>query len=317
MKVKVTRTTSYTVEYDGIEYELQHEPADGSIKVKVLSDGTAVVGYLCQDEDCGNPLEDCDGEGKIIDRRSINAFNEACGIDEYGEKTGKPNPLAVLLDLYEHGGSSWSLSGEGMQCQWDTSKCAGVWVPDHCCEEHIKSVAIEHCLPEGTKVEYKSKYNEDGTCITRPCKPGEASYFKDENTVPDERYNNVITYTLPDGRTEGGFKTFGSAYKAAAKALGIKLNKATLKIGERKAAEVCAKQAVTEYNKWLAGDCWGIVVEVHQNGERVNDYEACWGFVGSEHAEEEMTSRMDNAAEDYIPKPAAEDVKTAEEEFAQ
>ena len=37
---------------------------------------------------------------------------------------------ARLLACYDHGGQVWSLSGGGMQCRWDTSNSAGVWVPD-------------------------------------------------------------------------------------------------------------------------------------------------------------------------------------------
>jgi hypothetical protein len=35
---------------------------------------------------------------------------------------------AWLLDYYEHGLCHWSLSGEGMQCQWDTSRNSGILV---------------------------------------------------------------------------------------------------------------------------------------------------------------------------------------------
>lgn len=37
---------------------------------------------------------------------------------------------AQLLAVYSHSGEYWSLSGQGMQCQWDTSNAAGVWIPD-------------------------------------------------------------------------------------------------------------------------------------------------------------------------------------------
>lgn len=40
------------------------------------------------------------------------------------------NPLAVKLDIYEHSGRSYSISGEGMQCRWDTSSCGAIWEPD-------------------------------------------------------------------------------------------------------------------------------------------------------------------------------------------
>jgi hypothetical protein len=43
------------------------------------------------------------------------------------------NPSAQLLAVYSHSGEHWSLSGQGMQCQWDTSNCAGVWLPPDGC----------------------------------------------------------------------------------------------------------------------------------------------------------------------------------------
>jgi hypothetical protein len=35
---------------------------------------------------------------------------------------------AFVLSAYEHGGISWSLSGEGMQCQFDTARVAGLLI---------------------------------------------------------------------------------------------------------------------------------------------------------------------------------------------
>jgi hypothetical protein len=50
--------------------------------------------------------------------------------DGYRPKLGIRSKLkagtAFRLDYYEHGGSSWSLSGEGMQDGWDTSRGAGI-----------------------------------------------------------------------------------------------------------------------------------------------------------------------------------------------
>lgn len=44
---------------------------------------------------------------------------------------------AQLLACYDHGGQVWSLSGSGMQCRWDTSNKAGVWVPDECLRKQL------------------------------------------------------------------------------------------------------------------------------------------------------------------------------------
>lgn len=40
------------------------------------------------------------------------------------------NPYTVVLDCYSHSGEVWSVSGQGMQCAFDTTNAAGVWVPD-------------------------------------------------------------------------------------------------------------------------------------------------------------------------------------------
>lgn len=46
---------------------------------------------------------------------------------------------ACLLACYDHGSQWWSLSGGGMQCRWDTSNQAGVWVPDDTLREQLDS----------------------------------------------------------------------------------------------------------------------------------------------------------------------------------
>lgn len=47
------------------------------------------------------------------------------------------NPNAVLLSCYEHGGIVWNIQGEGMNCRWDSSNAAAVWVPDSVALDNI------------------------------------------------------------------------------------------------------------------------------------------------------------------------------------
>lgn len=55
-----------------------------------------------------------------------------------GRRDGTIGTLyAILLDVYDHGGQVYSMSGEGMNCSWDTSKGGAVWIPDPRCLEHI------------------------------------------------------------------------------------------------------------------------------------------------------------------------------------
>lgn len=44
----------------------------------------------------------------------------------------------VLLDIYEHGGMAYSVTGTGMQCRWDTTRGGAIWVPDDGAQENIR-----------------------------------------------------------------------------------------------------------------------------------------------------------------------------------
>jgi hypothetical protein len=259
---KVKSRVVHTVSEDDRNFDTTFAPVDDTT-VKILPDGRAVVGYLVVDDDCENPLENCDAMGRIYSRMRHSGqeekFYAAFGRNTDGTKYGKPNPFAVMLDCYEHSGVVWSVAGEGYQCQWDTSGGAGVWVPDDCCVEHIYYTAIRALLPEGTDVSYKGN-------------------------------NNVITCTLPDGVTYGGYKSFVTAIRAAAKYLGITLDKDALAKEARKVAVVCARQACETYTDWCNGSVYGVVVEVFDANDEVIDelQDACWGYIGSKYAEEEL-----------------------------
>jgi len=53
------------------------------------------------------------------------------------------NPDAVFLDVYDHSGQCWSISGGGMQCRWDTSHVAGAWVPDKYLLDQLDSDVVK------------------------------------------------------------------------------------------------------------------------------------------------------------------------------
>lgn len=277
------------------ELQLRFNPS-GDPLVQKVGDKT-VVGYLVRDEDCEHPLENSDGMGKIHrwyegSRESREAFYDATGYNEHGEKVAKPAPFALWLDVYDHSGEWWSLAHSGYECRWDTSHNVGVWVPDDCCLEHIRSEALKRLLPEGCSVYYHNEHGPDGKCITRPPKEGEKPYFSD-GTCIDERYHNVITYKLPDGTTKGGYKSFVTATRAAAKALGVKVDKEALKAKQWEVARECATQALESYNAWNTGDCYGVCVEVFDgNGDLLED-DACWGYVGEPHATDSLKNEIE------------------------
>lgn len=71
---------------------------------------------------------------------------------EEGRKNGTiGSKYAVMLDVYEHGQVKYSLSGQGMQCRWDTARAGATWVPDQCCLEHIESYLEAERMAEAQK----------------------------------------------------------------------------------------------------------------------------------------------------------------------
>lgn len=82
----------------------------------------------------GKLLEDLEPLAELLSE----SVAEQCW-DEAQEAGDVGNPLAVPLDIYEHGGVSYSLAGTGMNCRWDTSHAAAVWVPDEDAISNIRA----------------------------------------------------------------------------------------------------------------------------------------------------------------------------------
>lgn len=99
---------------------------------KVVGDKIIFVEYYHDDLSI-NPLEDCDGLGKIysFSIKHVNCVRDQAHANELVKTKG-----AVILSYFEHGNCIWGVQGtmEGMpDFQWDGVSGAGVWVPD----EHI------------------------------------------------------------------------------------------------------------------------------------------------------------------------------------
>jgi hypothetical protein len=159
---KVCRRTSYVLQavVDGkeINLELTHQP-DPSFTPVVAprAEGGFKVGYLVADDDPPNPFDTWEAEGHIytIERNSTGGnhakYQEARGMDSDWNVVRKPNPNAVLLDCYRHGGDCWAISGSEQSHafpdqRWDVGHGVGVWVPDDCALGNIRAR-----LPKGKK----------------------------------------------------------------------------------------------------------------------------------------------------------------------
>ena len=139
-----------TLTVNGVEVTVRGCPVDrNEVLSKQLEDGSIVVGFLAHDEDCQNPCKDGDGVGQI--RSLSNRHIDRIDIDEATEML-KSDKMVVALSYYEHGLCLWDVcSGERIgRCpdqQWDQVSFAGIWAPDECCRDEIKSRSHRKHIP--------------------------------------------------------------------------------------------------------------------------------------------------------------------------
>lgn len=113
-----------------------------------LIDTIEYKGYIIEKhyDECGeNPFENWDGQGRFYcwdnGKEEYSRYCELLGYDPYSrEPDGDPDPDAVKIDKYEHSCIYYSVSGEGTQCRWDTSKGWAVWYPDKAILDSIKDL---------------------------------------------------------------------------------------------------------------------------------------------------------------------------------
>lgn len=172
------------------------------------------------------------------------------------------NNLAIKLDIYEHGGISYSVSGEGMQCRFDTSRGAAVWVPDDCARENIDTKAA--------KLLGMPIIVEETCCIG----------MKPEHNRPWKLTVNG--------------KSFSNWSAATQAVLGLFDATTVLKARREVAFDYC-RSVLDTYNDWSNGNCYGIVsitYEKQADGEWVeSDEQSCWGYIGHQATVDEATSQ--------------------------
>jgi hypothetical protein len=134
MKTHTHSRTTYIIPGTNIEVELPFNPdsvMDYKEPVIRVAGDQITLGYLAHDDSCENPLENDEYAGHIYEARrngpTLRQYEEALALGRY--EGGERNPHAVLLDVYEHGGVSYSLQGAGTQCRFDTARAGAVWVP--------------------------------------------------------------------------------------------------------------------------------------------------------------------------------------------
>jgi len=130
---------------------------DDTIKIIKTKKGFRVGGAI-PDLNTENPLDTDEFLGKLYhwktnDKEVYNKYCELLGYDtETKEKVKEQYKYAISIDKYEHGSITYSISGEGYKCRWDTSYGWAVWIP---CDKDIKHLDKMRNIEKRQKELYK------------------------------------------------------------------------------------------------------------------------------------------------------------------
>lgn len=186
-----------------------------------------------------------------VDRLRLALWREGRNNGTIGDKH------AVLLDVYEHSGISYSLSGEGMQCQWDTARGGAVWVPDKYAREEIVR---------------RGPVYQKGKIIQQPLKS------KTQYGV-----RTYASFGFFDDVVHPTFEHWHEAFSYLEQLDNVTYLQ-PLADAEHDAAREIAKSAAEEYTSWCNGDCYGVVVAIFDRYGEILDEDACWGYIGDDYA---------------------------------
>lgn len=184
--------------------------------------------------------------------------------EEVQQQCAEPgNPHAVMLDIYEHSGIAYSISGAGMQCRFDTSRGAALWIPEGYALDEVKRLGkvFDHAYIEKT------------------------SFCRGQNL----RYNLLVDEKAV-ARSDNWYKIWLIAHDIAR--LRIKAGVPAFYDGERKAALELAHTACEVYTDWCNGNCYDVVTAIYDfNGELLEEGN-CGGFIGDEDAEDSLEEQI-------------------------
>lgn len=321
---------------DEREVELETTPFFEEILVATLNDGRALIGYLVQDESCANPLEDCDGMGRIVQNGERRRYHdeveseiaEALALDQYGQPDLDDKYLDRACQRLHRGRHHWG-SMDYEQREPVDKLALELWMSDLRLGRIGNPHAVvldysEHGLCRWQASENLSdwKYDPDrphrsidGVWLPKKYDLEHIRYsaklrFLPPGTTVEYRagkgFSNRITYVLGGtGEARGGYDTFEAAVNAAARRLNVRFDRELLLKAERGEAFTMAEQACDVYTEWANGECYGYLIETFSpDGKRVDkDHDSCWGFVGQGNAKEALVDAMGCAVRHALKNP--------------
>jgi hypothetical protein len=321
-----TRTRSVTtIDVDGIEVELDMTP-DCEPTVVQPTPTTLVVGYLMYDSDCENPMTNWDGEGKLYTTRPSYG-----GGGSITDDPAAPSYLGLSGFAYR-GELEYDLELDGIQekvaekvkAAIKADKDLSVWMVksimacDAPMEDLINDLVSDQF--EGSnyaKFDWSSEEDEEMLSLLGSYEDLAKSAWEDlyaEGKIGDYLAVPVRYYDSVHGPgtaqmyvchiDDANAVWVPGKYEIANMSLRDDMTHAE----KMEVAEKYAAGCLSTYEKWCNGDCYGVVVEAFElvDGEYVRlDTDSCWGYIGSEWADESVREQMGYWESKFKEKEAA------------
>ena len=296
------------IDVDGLTAELSFEPSCvmSYVEHKIEKQGGLVaVGYLVDDHDVGNPLDDCDGMGhiysshrhsgqhakmqdvlgldsdwqrdlslRVVEREAESALNELV------RTRFQVDLVAFILECANNNGMSRDQALEYFVVDFTGQ------LPYHretWLTEKVRAlVTWDSLLDEAWQLARLSGQVGDPHTVMLDCYEHGGQVWSVTGSGPQCLFDTArgAGVWVPDQCLREELDS-------------IKTNEG-IDAARTKAVEF-ARQALGSYNAWLAGDCYGVAVDVFSiEGDclKLIDESAVWGYVGRKLAEESLSEEI-------------------------
>lgn len=311
------KRTTYTQDFDlangdTVELEAEYAPCDYHDAVVKQAGNYIVFGYLSHDEDCGNPLEECDAMGAIhhhprshYGRRDSDYF-EVLGLDSDGEPIIDDEKMqdmwrdaVMALPLFTFYISDTRLRRSIREASGAEDYRAGL--RNALAEESVGDYSVEQqcCFawkyrPEVPRasdiaelVEDRIKWDYEEA--RKACWVGGD---KDAVLLDLYEHSGCVWSVAGTGMNCPWDTSRGESVWTPDKYLREELDKITDPQDRYAEAVKYAEQAVVQYNAWSSGDCYGVIVRIHELDGTLVESDECWGYVGGDYADETLKAEV-------------------------
>jgi hypothetical protein len=296
------------IDVDGLTAELSFEPSCvmSYMEHKIEKQGGLVaVGYLVDDHDVENPLDDCDGMGHIYSSHRHSGqhakMQDVLGLDSDWQRDlslrvvereaesalkalvstrFQVDLVAFILECANNNGMSRDQAIEYFAGDFtgQLSYHRETWLTEKVREQ----VTWESLLDEAWQLARLSGQVGDPYTVMLDCYEHGGQVWSVTGSGPQCLFDTArgAGVWVPDQFLREELDS-------------IKTNEG-IDAARSKAVEF-ARQALGSYNAWLAGDCYGVAVDVFSTeGDRLKriDESAVWGYVGREWAEESLSEEV-------------------------